>query len=98
MCLKTDKILLQCTFYQFQYFITTCKNIENRKSFYYMKNENISLTRTKWYIRDPTFFQVVFQSWILWDYFMGVYSQNVNLSSLSDNIFMNTSCWNISNH
>ena len=24
MCLKTDTILLQYTFYQFQYFITTC--------------------------------------------------------------------------
>ena len=24
MCLKTDAILLQYTFYQFQYFITTC--------------------------------------------------------------------------
>ena len=24
MCLKTDNILLQYTFYQFQYFITTC--------------------------------------------------------------------------
>ena len=59
MCLKTDQILLQCTFYQFQYFITTCKNIENRKGFYYMKNENISMTRTKWYI-----FQIVSKSWI----------------------------------
>ena len=34
MCLKTDTIILQCTFYQFQYFITTCNNIENRKSFF----------------------------------------------------------------
>ena len=24
MCLKTDTILLQYTFYQFQYFVTTC--------------------------------------------------------------------------
>ena len=34
ICLKTDTILLQCTFYQFQYFIITCqhKEIYQRRS------------------------------------------------------------------
>ena len=47
-CLKTDTFLLQYTFYQFQYFITTCLHGRNLSTKFSVKNFLTEMTWRLW--------------------------------------------------
>ena len=78
MCLKTDTIILQCTFYQFQYFITTCNNIENRKSFFItLRMKTFPRQGLNDILEILSFFKLSFKAEFLCVLFMTVYSQKL---------------------